>query len=81
MMVSEQLTDEGFPRTPTAVQARWYSHLSKESDALCFFAASTKQVNRDYKNNISAERNSSIWKRILNILKNLQQCISKIYKS
>lgn len=71
LLVSEQLTDEGFPRTPTAVQAHWYSVLSKKPDVLCFFTASAKHVSKNRKNGMGTESNASIWRRLLNVIRNL----------
>jgi hypothetical protein len=71
MMVSEELTDKGKPRTPTAVQAHWYSVLSKQPNALCFFTASAKHVSKNRKNGIGEESDSSIWKRLVRIIRNI----------
>lgn len=70
-MVAEHLTDNGYPRTPTGVQAHWYTVLSKKPEALCFFTASAKHVSKNRKNGTRVESNYSIWKRLLNIIKGL----------
>ena len=76
-MVSEQLTDtyattgEGAPRTPSSVAGHWYSVLSKNPNALCFFTASSKHVSKNRKNGKGVETKSSIWKRFLTILKSI----------
>ena len=71
MMVSEHLTDAGSPRTPTGVQAHWYTVLSKRENALCFFTASAKHVSKNRKNGKGVESNNSIWRRLLNIIRGL----------
>ena len=69
LLVSEHLTDDGHPRTPTAVQAHWYSVLSKQPTALCFFTASAKHVSKNRKNGAGVETNASIWRKFLKILR------------
>ena len=71
MMVSEQLTDAGNPRTPTGVQAHWYSVLSKKPEALCFFTTSAKHVSRNRKNGMGVESTLSVWRRLLNVIRGL----------
>lgn len=71
LLVSEQLTDSGTPRTPTGVQAHWYSVLSKKPEALCFFTASAKHVSRNRKNGMGVESTPSIWRRLLNVIRRL----------
>lgn len=56
-------------RTEKAVAAHWYSKLSKQSNALCFFTASPKHVSKNRKNGIGQESTSSVWKRFIKILK------------
>lgn len=71
IMVSEHLTDSGIPRTPTGVQAHWYTVLSKKQDALCFFTASAKHVAKNRKNGAGVESTPSIWRRLLRIIRGL----------
>lgn len=71
LLVSEELYDKGYNRTPTAVQAHWYSSLSKKPEALCFFTASAQHVAKNRKNGIGVESNRNIWRRLLNIIRNL----------
>jgi len=71
LLVSEQLTDNGTPRTPTGVQAHWYSVLSKKPEALCFFTASAKHVSKNRKNGMGVESTPSIWRRLLNVIRSL----------
>ena len=71
MMVSEHLTEAGTPRTPTGVQAHWYSVLSKKPEALCFFTASPKHVSRNRKNGMGEESNSTIWRKLKAVLRSL----------
>ena len=71
LLVSEHLTENGNLRTPTAVQAHWYSVLSKRPEALCFFTASTKHVSKNRKNGMGIETNPSVWRRFLRILRSI----------
>lgn len=71
MMVSEHLSDDGHPRTPTGVQAHWYSVLSKKPEALCFFTASSQHVSKNRKNGTGVPSTQSIWRRLLNIIRGL----------
>lgn len=71
LMVSEHLTDNGKVRTPSAVQAHWYTVLSKRPEALCFFTASSKHVSKNRKNGMGVENSPSIWRKLLNIIKKL----------
>lgn len=64
MMVSEELG-----RTPTAVQAHWYSVLSKKPNNWCFFTASPHHVSRNRKNGEGVPSTSSIWHRLMNVLR------------
>lgn len=68
VMVSEQLTEAGTPRTPTAVQAHWYAVLSRKQEAKCFFTASPKHVSMNRKNGMGVESNGSIWRRLMRII-------------
>ena len=63
-MVSEHLTDEGNPRTPTAVQAHWYSVLAKKHEALCLMSttASIEKPSTKEKERIS------LWKKLLSFI-------------
>lgn len=71
LMVSEQLTDAGTPRTLGGVASHWYTVLSKKPEALCFFTASSKHVSKNRKNGMGVESTPSIWRRLLNIIRNL----------
>lgn len=71
MMVSEHLTDAGTERTPQAVQAHWYTVLSKKPESLCFFTASAKHVSKNRKNGMGVESNMNIWRRLLKIIRRL----------
>lgn len=71
ILVSEHLTDDGNPRTPSAIQAHWYTVLSKRPESLCFFTASAKHVSKNRKNGAGVESNNSIWRRLINIIRNL----------
>lgn len=71
LMVSEHLTDAGTPRSVTGVQAHWYSVLSKKPESLCFFTASAKHVSKNRKNGEGVVSNTSIWRRLLNVIRGL----------
>jgi hypothetical protein len=71
LMVSEHLTDAGTPRSVTGVQAHWYSVLSKKPESLCFFTASAKHVSKNRKNGEGVASNTSIWRRLLNVIRGL----------
>jgi hypothetical protein len=71
LMVSEHLTDAGTPRSVTGVQAHWYSVLSKKPESLCFFTASAKHVSKNRKNGECVASNTSIWRRLLNVIRGL----------
>lgn len=58
-------------RTESAVQGRWYGHVSKDPRNTCFFTASPKHVSRNRKNGIGEESNSSIWRRLMTVLRSL----------
>lgn len=58
-------------RTEGAVANRWYSKVSKDPRNLCFFTASPKHVSKNRKNGAGVEANTSIWRRLINIIKNL----------
>lgn len=71
LMVSEHLTDAGTPRSVTGVQAHWYSVLSKKPESFCFFTASAKHVSKNRKNGEGVASNTSIWRRLLNVIRGL----------
>lgn len=58
-------------RSPKAVQARWYTVVSKKPNSTCFFTASSKSISRNRKNEKGTESNSTIWQRLLAIIRNL----------
>lgn len=58
-------------RTPGACANHWYTVLSKREENLCFFTASSKHVSKNRKNGMGTESNSSIWHRLINIIRNL----------
>ena len=71
IMVSEHLTDAGSPRTAGAVQAHWYSVLSKRTNHVCFFTATKRTVDKNRKNSMGTEINNSIWRRFLRIIRSI----------
>lgn len=66
MMVAEQTG-----RTSTAVEARWYGHVSKTPNAVAFFTASPQHISRNRKNGKGVESNSNIWRRLMAAIKNI----------
>lgn len=58
-------------RTPGAVANHWYSTVSKDPQNTCFFTASTQHISKNRKNGKGVVSSPSIWKRLLNIIKNL----------
>jgi hypothetical protein len=58
-------------RTPGAVQARWYTHVSKQPDTLCFFTASEHHVSKNRKNGMGVSTRPSLWRRLLNIIRGI----------
>lgn len=58
-------------RTPGAVANHWYTKVSKDPTNLAFFTASSKHVSKNRKNGMGVETTPSIWRRLLNIIKNL----------
>lgn len=68
-LVAEHLSDEGHQRTPTAVQAHWYSVLSRKEESLCFFTASAHHVSKNRKNGAGVQTSPSIWHRFLRVLR------------
>ena len=65
------IVSEEIGRTPSAVAGHWYTSLSKKSEALCFFTASPKHVSRNRKNGMGVESNNSIWRRLMQVIRNL----------
>ena len=71
MMVSEYLTDAGNPRTATAVQAHWYSVLSKKPGVLAFGTITPRYFSRNRKNGEGVSISANIWRRFCNLIRNL----------
>ena len=65
------LVAEQTGRTDKAVAAHWYQSLSKKPEALCFFTASPRHVSKNRKNGMGVESNSSIWRRLMAVIRNL----------
>lgn len=65
------IVGEVLGRSPSAVSSRWYTVLSKRPDVMCFFTASSKHICKNRKNGVGVENTRSIWRRLLNIIKNL----------
>ena len=66
LMVAEELG-----RTESAVAGRWYQHVSKDPSNVCFFTASPRHVSKNRKNGKGVETNTSIWRRLMNIIRGL----------
>ena len=66
MIVAEELG-----RTKSGVAGRWYQFVSKDPANTCFFTASPKHVSKNRKNGMGEESNSSIWRRLMAIIRNL----------
>ena len=66
MIVAEEID-----RTESAVANHWYTKVSKKPENMCFFTASPKHVSKNRKNGMGDEIGTSIWRRFLNILRNL----------
>lgn len=58
-------------RSKSAVANHWYAVVSKKPDATCFFTASSKHVSRNRKNGQGVESSTSIWHRLLRVIRNL----------
>ena len=58
-------------RTQSAVAGHWYTSLSKKPEALCFFTASPKHVSKNRKNGMGVETNSSVWRRLIAVIRNI----------
>lgn len=58
-------------RTPSAVAGHWYTKVSKDPTAICFFTASPQHVSRNRKNGAGVVSNRSIWSRLLNIIRSI----------
>lgn len=58
-------------RSPKAVAAHWYKYTSKNPKHTCFFTASQKHISRNRKNGTGIASTESVWRRLLNIIRNL----------
>lgn len=65
------IVSEEIGRTEGAVANHWYSSLSKQPEALCFFTASPKHVSKNRKNGMGEESNNSIWRKLLRIIRGI----------
>ena len=64
------LVGEELGRSEKAVAAHWYTKVSKDPNYMCFFTASPKHVSKNRKNGMGVESNASIWRRLLNVIRN-----------
>lgn len=60
---------EQIGRTPNAVSSHWYAVLSKRPDVKAFFFASSNHICMNRKNGKGVESSSSIWQRLLRVIK------------
>lgn len=58
-------------RTKAACASHWYTSLSKDPDVWKFVTLSAHHCSRNRKNGIGVESDSSIWNKILKIVKAL----------
>lgn len=60
-------------RTPLACSQRWYSYVSMhpEKYGTATFTASSQHLARNRKNSMGVTITGSIWRRLLNIIRNL----------
>lgn len=65
------IVSEATGRSEGAVANRWYAHLSKDPDALCFFTASSRHVSRNRKNGEGVRSTASIWRKLVNAINEL----------
>ena len=66
MIVADELG-----RTESGVAGRWYGKVSQDPVNMCFFTASPKHVSKNRKNGMGKESNRNMWRRLLNIIRNL----------
>ena len=58
-------------RTEGAVSNRWYTKVSKEPANVCFFTASPQHVSKNRKNGAGVATNGNIWRRLMNVIRNI----------
>lgn len=66
MIVAEELG-----RTESGVAGRWYTHVSRDPQNMCFFTASPKHVSKNRKNGMGEKSTPGIWRRLMTVLKSL----------
>lgn len=62
---------EQIGRSEGAVANRWYTVVSKDTNNTCFFTAGIHHVSRNRKNGEGIRTTSNIWRRLMNIIKNI----------
>lgn len=65
------MVSQNIDRTPAAVASHWYTVVSKKPDAICFFTASSHHVSKNRKNGEGVHTSSNIWRRLLQVIRNL----------
>jgi len=59
---------EEVDRTPLAVANHWYTKVSRQPEALCFFTASPRHVSKNRKNGMGVQTTTSIWRKFMRII-------------
>lgn len=62
---------EALGRTESGVAGRWYGHVSQDPANMCFFTASPKHVSKNRKNGMGEESNSTIWRKLLAVIRSI----------
>lgn len=65
------LVAESTGRSQKAVQAHWYTKVSKKPENMCFFTASPKHVSKNRKNGMGIATSESLWRRLLRVICNI----------
>lgn len=71
LIVSEQLSADGHPRTTAAVSSRWYQYLSHRPDVIAYCQVSPYSISVNRKNTTGTPSPLSLWQRFLNLLHSL----------
>jgi hypothetical protein len=62
---------ESTGRSQKAVQAHWYTKVSKKPENMCFFTASPKHVSKNRKNGMGVSTTESLWRRLIRLISNI----------
>lgn len=55
-------------RTPLAVANHWYTKVSKNPEALCFFTASPRHIAKNRKNGMGITTTENLWRKFMRII-------------